>query len=255
MKKAKPIKVDGLSPKDLQKIRNAIRQIWQRSYPRRLCVERSITFDGFPYCEKCGKTTPKTTIDHITAVGDILDGGIERMFTSSANLQALCRECHREKTNRENKKRREKIRGVCIEEGCFKSTGNRLHHCEAHYYRLRRTGKAGEKPILEYEWHGRRKSAEYRAWSQMWQRCTNKKLWSYKYYGKRGIDVCDRWKSFHSFFKDMGERPGLKHSIDRIDNDGNYEPSNCRWASQKEQRANRSDSKGLKKKRARIHRR
>jgi hypothetical protein len=75
----------------------------------------------------------------------------------------------------------------------------------------------------------------------MLARCTNPNRWQYKYYGGRGVEVCDRWLSFENFFSDMGERPQGK-TIDRLDSDGNYEPSNCRWASPVEQRASRRDS-------------
>lgn len=76
----------------------------------------------------------------------------------------------------------------------------------------------------------------------MIQRCTNPKRAEWKYYGGRGVAVCERWKSFENFLADMGARPGRK-SLDRIDNDGNYESGNCRWATRKEQRANRRDSR------------
>lgn len=82
----------------------------------------------------------------------------------------------------------------------------------------------------------------YRIWSGIKTRCENRRARSWKYYGGRGITRCDRWKSYEMFLADMGYCPdGL--SIDRIDNKGNYEPGNCRWATAKEQRANQGPRK------------
>lgn len=79
---------------------------------------------------------------------------------------------------------------------------------------------------------------EYSVWCNMKQRCKNKHGPNYKYYGGRGIKVCAKWdESFDAFITDMGPANGL--TLDRIDNDGDYEPNNCRWATMKEQRANR----------------
>lgn len=80
----------------------------------------------------------------------------------------------------------------------------------------------------------------------MKNRCLNPKSKRYADWGGRGIKVCDRWaQSFEAFYADMGRRPGPKYSLDRIDVNGNYEPSNCRWADAATQRRNRRDSAGV----------
>jgi hypothetical protein len=82
-------------------------------------------------------------------------------------------------------------------------------------------------------------SAEYRCWCKLRDRCNNPKNQDWVHYGFRGIKVCDRWmESFENFFADMGTKPTPKHSIDRINVDGNYEPSNCRWATHTQQMNN-----------------
>lgn len=84
------------------------------------------------------------------------------------------------------------------------------------------------------------RSSEYRTWSGMIQRCENSLTKEYKNYGARGIKICEEWRtSFETFFSDMGKKPSSKHTLDRFpDNDGNYEPSNCRWATWAQQRRN-----------------
>lgn len=100
-KKKKVEPVDGLSPKDIAKIRGAIRLVWHRSHARKLCVKRCIGLDGFSYCEQCGEKSPKVFIDHRIRVGDVDAGFIERLFCSSMGLQALCSNCHKIKTKEE----------------------------------------------------------------------------------------------------------------------------------------------------------
>jgi hypothetical protein len=94
--------------------------------------------------------------------------------------------------------------------------------------------------------HGMSKSKEYKIWAHMKQRCYDAKSKEYKYYGARGISVCDRWlTSFPNFIADMGPRPSDKHSIDRVDNNGNYCPDNCKWSTVIEQRRNRRGRRWL----------
>jgi hypothetical protein len=86
--------------------------------------------------------------------------------------------------------------------------------------------------------HGKTNTRAYRTWSSMLNRCRNPKHEHYAYYGGRGISVCKQWGSFEQFYNDMGDPPaGL--TLDRINNDGNYEPGNCRWADRKTQSQNR----------------
>lgn len=85
--------------------------------------------------------------------------------------------------------------------------------------------------------HGLSKTPTYQVWAQMWQRCTNPRNPEYKNYGGRGIRVCRRWEKFENFYADMGMKP-KRRFIDRRNNDGNYTPSNCRWATRMIQASN-----------------
>jgi hypothetical protein len=86
--------------------------------------------------------------------------------------------------------------------------------------------------------HGLTQTPEYDIWSAMIQRCTNPRHKKYHLYGQRGISVCNRWRDFLNFYTDMGPRPSPNLSLDRINNDGNYEPGNCRWTTSKVQANN-----------------
>lgn len=88
--------------------------------------------------------------------------------------------------------------------------------------------------------HGLSGTSEHSIWAGMKSRCLNKNNSAYENYGGRGIAICDRWlESFENFLEDMGERPSINLTLDRINNDGNYEKNNCRWGTKKEQSENR----------------
>lgn len=105
-----------------------------------------------------------------------------------------------------------------------------------------------EKNLERYnQYHEEELGPTYSSWLSMKQRCLNPKATSYPYYGGRGITICQEWiDSYATFLRDMGERPRdrtekgrLIYSLDRIDSEGNYEPSNCRWVDAKTQARNR----------------
>ncbi len=126
----------------------------------------------------------------------------------------------------------------CSVDGCSK----KIHAkklCNTHYRRFLKTGTFKIERQREYGFDNKSHPL-YTTWIGMRQRCNNKNHAHYPRYGARGIKVCDRWnESFQAFISDMGERPeGL--TIDRVNNDGNYEPGNCRWASYSTQAHNRN---------------
>ena len=142
---------------------------------------------------------------------------------------------------------------VCKAEGCNRTDIKGKGYCSMHWQRLKRNGSLEPKilkngPRLRYP-------DEYNAWASMRDRCLNKSARGYKNYGGRGIKICDRWRElpdgFVNFIEDMGEKPSHEktasggkalYSLDRIDPDGDYEPSNCRWATWLEQEGNKRNS-------------
>lgn len=130
---------------------------------------------------------------------------------------------------------------ICTVEGC-NNKHNSLGYCKKHYERFKQYGDPlYERFYREIEYHNMTNTPEYQVWTNMKQRCYNPKKERYPCYGGRGITICDRWKnSFVNFYADMGKRPTTNHQIDRIDNDGNYEPGNCQWITQLENIRNSS---------------
>ncbi len=135
-----------------------------------------------------------------------------------------------------HKEKKKLLKKICRIEGCGReSIAKEL--CGKHYQKLH---EHGDPTFSARSSRGvSTRHPLYRLWAGMRQRCTNSDCDSYPNYGGRGITICDEWGDFWKFVDDMGDRPSAHHSIDRINSDGNYEPSNCRWATPKEQAWNK----------------
>lgn len=119
----------------------------------------------------------------------------------------------------------------CRVDGCESPPNNGLY-CYSHCIDRSRDPKS----IRSY--HSMRRSLEYSSWQNMINRCNNRNSNTYAYYGGRGIRVCSAWLDFRAFYSDMGSRPTASHTLERIDADGDYEPSNCCWATKQRQSVN-----------------
>ncbi len=131
------------------------------------------------------------------------------------------------------------IAKICSVEKCERVSEVKKGWCLMHYKRWKRHGNPNTlTKILEY--HDMTGTVEYVTWKAIKSRCYYKRNKRYADYGGRGITVCERWRnSFSAFYEDMGKRPSSNHSINRVNNDGNYEPNNCEWATYEQQILNR----------------
>ena len=129
---------------------------------------------------------------------------------------------------------------ICSVKGCQRNVIAK-GYCTLHYQRIK---NHGDDNYTDPRCHGKTNTLEYNSWRGMRNRCYQLSGKEFSSYGGRGIKVCARWlKSFQYFLDDMGERPTPKHQIDRIDNNGDYDPSNCRWVTCAENQKNKSNNK------------
>jgi len=131
----------------------------------------------------------------------------------------------------------------CRVEGCDRTDIKGYGMCHKHYQRWKRNGTTDL--VIEYDGPRKQFPREYKTWDSMRQRCLMPSTKLYPNYGGRGIKICERWQGAHGFahfIEDMGPKPSLRHSIDRVDVNGDYEPNNCRWATPRTQASNKRNN-------------
>lgn len=193
-------------------IRTRAWRVKNRARYKKYCAKRLASFRS---------THPYKPTVYSPVIGDVFGNlTVIRIIRKTAGLSVVCK-C---KCGKEREFKACEIYGVTKKFASCNINGCRRDPIVKHG--CKRGGKNGS-------------TTEYVCWVSMIQRCTNPSVKNYHRYGGRGIKVCARWlNSFQAFLEDMGEKPTSKHSIERKNNNGNYEPGNCKWATQKEQSNN-----------------
>lgn len=174
---------------------------------------------------------------------------IQSLYTLKLNRSTQCKSCHMNSLNKVDEVIGKQFGKLIVINNVPNKNGNKRYLCmcecnrEMHVdgYRLR-NNQSKSCPNCRVKTHGMSYTSIFRIWSDMLSRCNNSNHKNYHNYGGRGIKVSENWLKFENFYKDMGDRPkGLQ--IDRINNDGNYEHGNCRWATASQNVNNRRCSK------------